>query len=609
MTKKLTLACLLLAIFSISFAQKKIKTNTGNDLFSGLDTSFQRVLNDWHAAGFAVAVIEKDKIIYAKGFGYRDLENKIPVTPNTLFAIGSCTKAFTASLLGMLQKEGKLELNKPVRNYIPELKFFNDNMNNQIQLNDMMSHRTGLPRHDYSWYAFPSSSRDSLMKRIQYMEPSFGLREKWQYNNFMYLMQGMVTEKITGKSWEENVKEKIFKPLGMNQSNLSIPDLQKNEDAALGYGLKKDSIINKLDYYHINAMGPAGSINSNVMEMANWVRTWINGGKFEGKEIIPAGYLSEAMGSQMIIGTGLPTKEKPDVFFSTYGFGWMLASYKGHFRVEHGGNIDGFSASTCFFPTDSIGIVVLSNQNGSTIPSIIRNTISDRVLHLPYFDWNADFKKTVAKAKSASKEAQKNSVSNQKQNTNPSHSLKEYQGLYNHPGYGTFEVQLRNDSLICLLGKDILWLRHYHYDVFEPFNIDPKDGIDTTERSPTHLNFQMNEAGDISSVEMAMEPTLPALKFIKSPKPKEVSVDELNKYTGDYDLAGAATVKVYIKYSKTLYVLVPGQPDYELIPVDKDKFSIKKLNGYFVQFDTNESGITSGLTFIQPNGNFKAKKK
>ncbi len=609
MIKKVFLASLLLVVFVFANAQKKSKTILKADPFAGLDTTFERVLKDWHAAGFAVAVVEKNKLIYAKGFGYRDLENKIPVTPNTLFAIGSCTKAFTASILGILQKDGKLDLNKPVRNYLPELKFFNDNMNSQIQLVDMMSHRTGLPRHDYSWYAFPSNSRDSLMKRIQYMEPSVGVREKWQYNNFMFLVQGMVAEKITGTSWENNVQEKIFKPLGMNHSNFSVLDLQKNKDASIGYGLKKDSIIKKLDYYNINAMGPAGSINSNVLEMANWVITWINGGKFNGQEIIPAAYLNEAMGSQMVIGTGLPTKEKTDVFFSNYGFGWMLASYKGHFRVEHGGNIDGFSASTCFFPSDSVGIIVLTNQNSSSIPSIIRNTIADRILQLPNYDWNNDVKKSVAKAKSIEKEAEKNKSSNQKINTHPSHPLKDYEGLYHHPAYGTFEVLLINDSLICKMGKDVLWLRNYHYDIFEPFEKDPLEGIDTTQRSPTRVAFQMNEAGDINAAQMGIEPTLPPLLFNKTPKPKEITVDELKKYEGDYDLAGAATAKVYIKDNKTLFVLVPGQPDYELVAVEKDKFSLKILNGYFVQFEINDKAVSTGLTFIQPNGNFKATKK
>src|SRR5882724_6211026 len=264
-----------------SFAQKQ-KGATDSRL-AGLDTAFAHVLKDWHASGFAVAVVEKNKIIYAKGFGYRDFENKIPVTPNTLFAIGSCTKAFTSSLLGILRRDGKVDFDKPVRNYIPELKFYNDELNSRITLRDMMCHRTGLPRHDYSWYFFSVSSRDSLIQRIQYLEPSAGYREKWQYNNFMFMTQGVVAEKLTGKSWEENIREKIFQPLNMNRSVFSIEDMTKSDDAAIGYNLLKDILISKTDYFHIDAMGPAGSINSSVNYMSNWLITWIKHGKFNSK--------------------------------------------------------------------------------------------------------------------------------------------------------------------------------------------------------------------------------------------------------------------------------------------------------------------------------------
>lgn len=601
-------AILLLSTAFAATAQKKMKPVTETDRFAGLDTAFERVLKDWHAAGFAVAVIEKDKVVFAKGFGYKDIEKKTPVTPNTLFAIGSCTKAFTSSLIGLLQKDGKLEYDKPVRNYLPDLTFYNDAMNNTIIVRDLLTHRTGLPRHDYSWYSFPTSSRDSLVKRIQFMEPSYGVRVKWQYNNFMFLLQGVIAEKLSGKSWEENISEKIFKPLGMTHSNFTIKDLAESEDAATGYELKKDSIIKKKDYYNIDAMGPAGSINSSVLDMANWVSTWINGGKFNGKEILPAGYISEAMSSQMVVGAALPSKEKPDIHFATYGFGWMMGSYKGHYRVEHGGNIDGFSASTCFFPSDSAGIVVLSNQNGSAVNSIVRNLIADRLLKLPYHDWNSDVKKTSDKAKASAKEAEKSKTNSQKINTKPSHTLKEYEGLYNHPGYGTIEVSMEHDSLFAKLTKDKWWLRHYHYDVFEPFEADPKEGIDTADKGPLHIQFNMNESGDISEATLALEPTLSPLHFTKTPKAKEITKEELAKYVGDYEIGGAIA-KVYIKGEKTLYVVVPGQPDYELIPVDKNKFSLKILSGYYVQFDVTDKGESTGLSFLQPNGNFKAKKK
>jgi hypothetical protein len=472
-----------------------------------------------------------------------------------------------------------------------------------------MCHRTGLPRHDYSWYLFNTASRDSLLQRIQYQEPTATPRQTWQYNNFMFLAQGMIAEKISGKTWEQNIKEKIFIPLGMSSSNLTIKEWEKNPDASLGYNLYKDSLIKKMDYYNINAMGPAGSINSSVNEMAKWVTMWINGGKVNGKEIFPAAYLKEAMSSQMIIGAALPDKEKPDIHFANYGFGWFLASYRGHYRVEHGGNIDGFSASTSFFPSDSIGIIVLTNQNSSAVTSIVRNTIADRMLKENPIDWLADRNAADAKAKAAAKEAEATVESNQKKGTNPSHSLKEYEGLYNHPGYGTMEIVLEKDSLFLLAPDNRVWLRHYHYDVFETYAVDPKDGIDTSQKSELRVQFGMSEAGEINNASMTLEAGLKPLEFSRKPKPKEITKEELKKYEGSYELAPGTDAKFYIKGEKTLYAFIEGQPEYELIAIDKNKFALKALSGYSALFEENEKGEIIAVSFIQPNGTFKAPKK
>jgi len=292
MKKLITLFLLLLCV--VVSAQKK---KTASDArFVGLDAQLSQFLTDWHIVGFAVVVVEKDKIVYSKGFGYRDVDKKLPVDGNTLFAIASCSKAFTATLIGQLVNEGKLDLDKPVTSYYPNLKFYTDNMNNIITARDMLSHKTGLPRHDYSWYFFPSDSRDSLVKRIQFMEPTATVREKWQYNNFMFLALGEIDEQLSGKTWETNIKEKIFAPLGMTRSNLTIKDLAADPNASLGYGLKKDSILKKMDYYNISGSGPAGAINSSVNEMANWVTAWINDGKsfatrpFRPKSEVITGY-------------------------------------------------------------------------------------------------------------------------------------------------------------------------------------------------------------------------------------------------------------------------------------------------------------------------------
>lgn len=592
---------LLLLLSCSAFAQKNRKPA---DRLAGLDTAFTRVLKDWKAAGFAVAVVEKGQVIYAKGFGYRDFQKKLPVTPSTQFAIGSCTKAFTSSLIGLLQKEGKVDLDKPVHNYLPELTFAKEALTKQITLRDMMCHRTGLPRYDLSWY-LNASTRDSLVTRIAFMEPTAPIRQTWQYNNFMFLAQGAVSEKLWGKSWEDNIREKIFTPLGMTSSHFSVRELAQNADASRGYGEVSEKDSKPLDYHSLDAIGPAGSINSNVTEMAQWLKLWVAGGKLNGKEILPAGYVREAMSAQMTMGGGVPDNTQPDVFLSGYGFGWMLASYKSHYRVEHGGNIDGFSASTCFFPTDSLGIVVLSNQSNSQVPAIVRNLLADRLLRLPYQDWSGSRLGAIRQAKADEKNTPAADVN--KKGTHPSHTPAEYAGSFFHGAFGTFRVHTKDDSLFLSTKHDRFWLAHRMYDVFEP--ISTKNGIDTADRGSIRIQFQTGVTGDIESfAAYGLEAADMPFIFTRQALAKQLSAEELKKYTGEFLLAGM-TIKAYIKNENTLYIFVPGQPEYELASTGKDVFKLIKLNGYSARFEVPDGKEAASVTFIQPNGNFKALRK
>ena len=567
----------------------------------GLDTLVAKVLKDWHAAGVSIAVVEKGKIIYTGGFGYRDIDKKLPVTENTQFAIGSCTKAFTASILGMLANDGKVDLDKPVRNYLPELKFQNEFTNTHATLRDMMCHRTGLPRHDMSWYA-SWATRNELLERIQYMEPTAALRERWQYNNFMFLAQGSVIEKLTGKSWEENMKEKLLKPLGMDNTNLSTKDMEKSADHSLAYA-STDSSIKAIPYRNIDAMGPAGSINSSAKDMAKWLITWINGGKYNGKEIIPSSYVSQAMTIQMATGGGIPLAENPDVHFSGYGLAWGMVSYRGHYRVEHGGGIDGFITTTGFFPSDSIGIFVSSNQGG--VSSSIRNFIADRMLKLSYHNWSKYQLDNANKAKDAAKAVVKNDSIGHQFNTKPSHDLKDYTGTYSNPGYGKIEIAMKDGGLVSKFNSIDIRLDHFHYDQFNAVILDPS----LDDQDPIRFSFHIDAKGEISKLTVPFEEGVKDIEFEKETKAMDVKKDELQKYTGDYELAPGMMAKFYIKGEKTLYAFIEGQPEYELVPVKKDEFNLKVMSGYSVKFETNEKGEVTAVNFIQPEGIFKATKK
>jgi len=245
----------------------------------GLEVDLNKILEASKTPGFAIAIVEGKEIVYAEGFGYSDYENKIPADANTIYPIASSTKAFTAALLGQLQEEEKISFDESPIKYIPDLKFYNDKLNNDVVIKDLICHSTGIPRHDASWYLFPSKNRDSMMHRIQYHEPYKELREQWYYNNFMYLTQGVLAERITGQSWEDNIKERFFEPLNMKRSSVTIDELAQHSNVALGYELQGDSLINKVDYFHFEGLGPAGGINSSVNDLSNWLISWINKGK------------------------------------------------------------------------------------------------------------------------------------------------------------------------------------------------------------------------------------------------------------------------------------------------------------------------------------------
>lgn len=539
---KLLLTLLAMLIAAPSFAQKDKR-------LSGIEKELKEILEVTHGAGFAVAVVEGDEIVYSKGFGYRDYENKTEADANTLFAIGSSSKAFTSSLLGQLREEGLLSFDDSPIDHVPELRFYNDEMNNQISISDLMAHRTGLPRHDIAWYYFPTHNRDSLIMRIKYHQPFTGVRQQWHYNNFMFLVQGVIAERITGKSWEENIEERLLQPLDMNRSNTKIEGLKEGTNVSFGYTLKEDDVITKTDYYDIAAMSPAGSINSSVNEMANWLKMWINNGQFNGEQILPENYVKEAISSQMIMGGALPDDKFPDIHFANYGYGWMLMSYKGHYRVEHGGNINGFSASVAFYPTDSVGIVVLSNQSGSPIPALVRNTIADRMLEVERTDWTQNYIDRTSgsddeeSAEESQAETEEEEMTDEEEaadevaHTSPSHNLVEYTGIYENPGYGAFEIVYEDGELYSILTKVRQYIHHIHYDVFEM--VDVVDGeVDSSGLGNSlRLKFNMNIAGDISEAELSVEPSVDPIVFKRTPSTIEVDESVLESYVGDYELS------------------------------------------------------------------------
>ena len=247
----------------------------------GLDQTVEQILKDWNVPGCGIGIVIKDKLVFARGYGYRDLEKRLPVTPNTLFQIASNTKLFTATAVGFLVEEGKIDWDKPIKTYVPQIQFYNDELNSSVTIRDMLSHRTGISRHDAIWVR-SDFTRQELFDRIKYLEPSIPFRSGALYNNLMYVAAGQSVEYLSGKTWEAFVQEKIFTPLEMSHSMFMTEDMLKQPDFMTPYYEKRDTtiLLKSLFYTQNQGLGPAGAIISSIDDLSKWVIAQINGGKF-----------------------------------------------------------------------------------------------------------------------------------------------------------------------------------------------------------------------------------------------------------------------------------------------------------------------------------------
>ncbi|RYZ53934.1 MAG: serine hydrolase, partial [Sphingobacteriales bacterium] len=443
--KRFLIIPIILAFQLKAFAQPD-KLSMLKTKMEGIDSLIERIMLEWKVAGLSVAVVYKDQLLYAKGFGYRDVEQRLPVTVNTVFPIASCTKAFTSMLVGMAVDKKLLNINKPAHDYFPELEFYTPELTRMVTAKDMMTHRTGLPRHDWMTHGLNFLPTDSVIHRIRFLEPSKGIREEVQYNNLMYVSLGELTRKVTGKDWADQLNEFIFRPLEMSSSTPAYRDLTTAKEFTKGYSVRNDSFISRTP----STEGPnaAGSINSNVIDLSHWLMAWIDGGKYKGNQVLPASFVREASTPQM----STPSRPNPnvpaypDAYFGDMGYGWITDSYRGHYHVQHSGDLPLFSSNTAFFPTDSIGIVVLVNKFNATVPELISSHIADRLLDLPYKDWTG-----LLQALQQRRATNGNSAPTPKDTATPVMNLPliEYAGIYHHPGYGTIHITFAEGKLMA----------------------------------------------------------------------------------------------------------------------------------------------------------------
>jgi CubicO group peptidase (beta-lactamase class C family) len=498
----------------VAWTQSSAPTGQIGTTPKGLDEVVASVMREWKVPGLSVAAIKDGKQVFARGYGYRDVERQLPVTPQTLMAIGSNSKSFTVSLMGMLSDEGRLDWDKPVRAYLPDFELHDDVATRLMTPTDLVDHRSGLPRHDTMWYGRAFTRKD-LYQRLRHLEPSATFRQRYQYNNLMFMTAGHLVEQITGQTWDGLVRDRLFKPLAMSRSNTSVRDLPASGDFARPY-MQFAGALAAVPFRNLDAVAPAGAINSSAEEMLHYVQMQIDQGVYEGRTILSKRFARRMQSAH----SATPVDPDPEVPLypelspGGYGLGVAVGSYRGRRLVSHGGGIDGFISSMSWMPDEKLGVIVLSNMSGiNPVPTIVMREVYDRLLGLPAVDWIVRAKTDLSRTDAAQKKRDAGRAAERVQGTSPSHPLGDYAGTYEHAGYGAVTVAHEQGRLRLTMDDLSAPLEHFHYDAFR--TVGPP-------ASPNHLDawrvtFTYGPSGKVEAVTVPFEASVSPIVFKRKP--------------------------------------------------------------------------------------------
>jgi CubicO group peptidase (beta-lactamase class C family) len=435
--------------------------------WSSLDKYIHSSMKQWKVPGAAVAIVQGRSAVYVKGFGVRNIRTRKPVDADTLFDIGSCTKAFTAAAVGMLVDEGQMRWDGKVRDYIPFFRLYNPLADEEVTIRDLLTHRTGDPSPDLFFYT--PFTREQMIRRLAYVKPDFGFRAHFQYNNMMYVTAGYAVGQVTGGTWGQFIRQRIFRPLGMTDSDTSAIQAQKSPDFATPHIEKANGIVVPIPWRNIDVEGPAGSINSSARDIAKWIAFQLNDGVIGGKRLISRKSMQAMHTPQMVVPAGeIKTVFFPDAKLLSYGMGWFIEDYRGHELILHPGDIDGFSALVVLIPELHTGYAVFINlgSGGVTYRQVLGYHIADLLLHLPQVDWSAHFRKLKADFAAEARKHVESWESKRNPHTHPSRDLAAYVGTYQNPVYGNVDISLHEGHLVFRFYSLTSLLKHFQYDTF-----------------------------------------------------------------------------------------------------------------------------------------------
>lgn len=410
-----------------------------------LDNYVSTALKEWQIPGVSVCVVKDGKVVLLKGYGVKETGTADKVDENTLFMIGSNSKAFTGTALAILDAEKQLSLDDKVQKWLPDFKMADPWVAKEANIRDLLCHRLGFETFQGDFMYFDSDlTVAEVREKMGKLKPLYGFRSKWGYTNSAFMTAGEIIPKVTGKTWAAYVTEKIFQPLGMNHTLALSKEITSSSNRALAHTVVLGE-LKKIPYGNIDNLAPAGSISSSANDLSHWVMAQLDKGKYDGKQVIPAAAIAQTWLPHSILGNGGTIFNKGH--FNLYGLGWFLEEYAGRKIVSHTGGVNGFVTSVTLIPEEKLGIIVLTNTDANNFYEALKWEIMDAYFELPYRNYSQVYlqgHRNNEKEMMKQLALKKDTISSNPKTDLP---LSAFAGTYVHDIYGKMTIALENGKL------------------------------------------------------------------------------------------------------------------------------------------------------------------
>jgi CubicO group peptidase (beta-lactamase class C family) len=486
--------CLMLLMQNLQ-AQKTKSLKTATDTATAFDAYVQKSIKEWEIPGLAIVVVKNNKVVFKNSYGTTELGTGNKVNNQTLFACASTTKAMTATAMGILVDQGKVNWDDPVIKYLPSFRLYDPYVTTQMRVRDLFLHNSGVGNTDYLW-ALNMLSSDEIMERMQLVKPSYSFRAGFIYQNIFYGIAGQVIEKVSGMPWENYITKNIFQPLGMLQTRAKL-GLVTNANIAKPHD-KVEGKIQVIERDSADRIGAAGSVYSNIDEIALWMQCMLDSSKYEGGRLVSPDTWTTLLKPQTFVTESefYPTKQLTKPNFTTYALGWFQQDYKGRKLNYHTGSLSGEIAIHGQMPEEKTGVYVFANLDHAEARHGLMFKAFDQYALGGNTDWSADFLTLYGNIRAKAAAASAAQEATRVLNTKPSLALTAYVGTYADPLFGSITISIENETLVgenIKLGKGAI--SHWNYDTFQL-------AWDKKWYGKTGLNFRLNQEGKVSSVEM-----------------------------------------------------------------------------------------------------------